>query len=73
MSDSSSVECGWPSAGNQKGSAIPSQENKFVAIQSVIKTLAGKFILFQAFNDYWKDPGPDGVENSFVRPSEGNG
>jgi exo-beta-1,3-glucanase (GH17 family) len=63
------LECGWPAAGDTLGAAVPSEQNQYIAVSSIIASTQGSVIVFEAFNDYWKAPGPQGVENSFVRPS----
>src|SRR5579862_763164 len=63
------VESGWPSEGQTLGDAVPSESNKYTAVRSIISALGGQVIVFEAFNDYWKAPGPEGVENSFVSSS----
>jgi len=60
------IESGWPASGNVKGSASPSDVNCYIAVKSIIEALEGDVIVFEAFNDYWKNPGSDGVEQSFV-------
>jgi len=60
------VESGWPSAGKVKGDAVPSESNKYSALHSIIEAMGGNVIVFEAFDAYWKSPGSDGVENSFV-------
>jgi len=45
---------------------VPSDSNKITAVKSIISWTGGDVVLFEAFNDYWKNPGPYGVEQSFV-------
>jgi exo-beta-1,3-glucanase (GH17 family) len=62
------IESGWPASGQTIGAAVPSESNKYIAVKAIIKATSGNVIVFQAFNDLWKDPGNNGVENSFVYP-----
>lgn len=60
------IESGWPAEGQTLGSAVPSSRNQYIAVGSIISALNGAVVVFEGFNDYWKAPGPYGVENSFV-------
>jgi len=60
------IESGWPASGQTLGAAIPSIENQYIAVQSIIAAMNGSVIVFEAFDDLWKAAGPNGVENSFV-------
>ncbi|PNS21394.1 hypothetical protein CAC42_1173 [Sphaceloma murrayae] len=58
-------ETGWPSSGATKGKAVCSKEDQSKAISSIQSTLSKGFVLLAAFDDWWKNPGPDGVEQMF--------
>ena len=54
-------ESGWPTAGNTNGAAVPSTSNQQTAVAS-LKSSVSDIVLFQAYNDGWKPPGPWNVE-----------
>ena len=58
------IESGWPASGQTLGTAVPSKQ--YIAVISIIGATNGAVVVFEAFNDYWKAPGANGVENSFV-------
>jgi exo-beta-1,3-glucanase (GH17 family) len=60
------IESGWPASGQTLGTAVPSKQNQYIAVNSIIGATNGAVVVFEAFNDYWKAPGANGVENSFV-------
>ena len=62
------TESGWPYQGNANGAAIPSVANQQAAISSLKSAFAsnpGGLFLFQAYDAYYKSPGPLGVEQFF--------
>ncbi|KAG7662097.1 uncharacterized protein J8A68_004359 [[Candida] subhashii] len=56
------TETGWPTQGQPYGNCVPSVANQVSAIQSIVQSLGSKVFVFTMYNDYWKDPGPYGVE-----------
>ncbi|KAG7888455.1 hypothetical protein KL936_003667 [Ogataea polymorpha] len=56
------TESGWPHEGSAYGVAVPSQENQAKAIKSLKSVVGDDVILFTAFDDLWKSPGSNGVE-----------
>ena len=56
------TETGWPTQGSTYINAVPSKSNQDKCIQSIIDTLGSQAILFTTYNDYWKSPGSQGVE-----------
>jgi exo-beta-1,3-glucanase (GH17 family) len=56
------TESGWPSAGENNGVAVPSQDNQDAAISSLKSSIGNDVLLFQSFNNLWKSPGYLNVE-----------
>ncbi|CEP63974.1 uncharacterized protein LALA0_S09e06766g [Lachancea lanzarotensis] len=56
------TETGWPSQGDPNGNCWPSQANMESCIASITSTLGSQALLFTTYNDYWKNPGPQNVE-----------
>lgn len=56
------TETGWPTEGQSFQSCVPSVSNQVAAIKSIVQLLASQVLMFTTYNDYWKDPGPYGVE-----------
>ncbi|ODQ66802.1 soluble cell wall protein [Nadsonia fulvescens var. elongata DSM 6958] len=56
------TESGWPSKGDSNNVAVPSDDNQRKAVDSIKKVCGGSTILFTAFNDFWKAPGPFNAE-----------
>lgn len=56
------TETGWPTQGNSIGTCVPSKQNQQYALQSIMSTLGSQVFAFTMYNDYWKAPGPYGVE-----------
>lgn len=48
------TESGWPSQGSANGVAVPSEANQQAAIASLKSTFSDNLILFNAYNDLWK-------------------
>ncbi|CCK70113.1 putative glucan endo-1,3-beta-D-glucosidase KNAG_0D03670 [Huiozyma naganishii CBS 8797] len=59
------TETGYPSRGIQNGNNIPSQENQIVAVQSILDELNQQVTILSYTDDYWKAPGPYGIEQFF--------
>ncbi|SCU93664.1 LADA_0G04302g1_1 [Lachancea dasiensis] len=59
------TETGYPSGGNTNGGNIPSHENQLEAIQNILNEMNGEVTVLSTFNDYWKQPGPYGIEQFF--------
>ncbi|SMN22509.1 similar to Saccharomyces cerevisiae YGL028C SCW11 Cell wall protein with similarity to glucanases [Maudiozyma saulgeensis] len=59
------TETGYPSAGIQNGGNIPSQANQLIAVQSILDTVGTDVTILTYTNDYWKNAGPYGIEQSF--------
>lgn len=56
------TETGWPSKGETNGVAVPSKANQKAAVESISNTVGNSAILFNAFNDLWKDDGAYSAE-----------
>lgn len=56
------TETGWPTKGQNYGSCVPSQSNQVAALKSIVGSLGSQVLAFTMYNDYWKSPGPYGVE-----------
>ena len=59
------TETGYPSAGIQNGGNIPSKANQLIAVQSILDVVGTDVTILTYTNDYWKNPGPYGIEQSF--------
>ncbi|TAQ86054.1 hypothetical protein B7494_g5633 [Chlorociboria aeruginascens] len=59
------LECGWPSSGDCNGVACPGTSQQKTAIDSVMAAVGGKSVLFSYQNDYWKEIGSCGCEQSW--------
>lgn len=59
------TETGYPSAGIQNGGNIPTKENQLIAIQKILEATNQQVTILACFDDYWKAPGPYGVEQHF--------
>lgn len=59
------TETGYPSAGIQNGGNIPSKPNQLIAIQKILEATNNQVTLLSCFNDFWKAPGPYGIEQYF--------
>ena len=59
------LECGWPSAGNPNGAAVPGAENQKKAVFDVLERMGEKTCILSFDNDDWKDAGEFGVENHY--------
>lgn len=56
------VESGWPHEGSTYGVAVASSSEQSAAISSIESTCGDATIVFNAFDDLWKDAGSYGVE-----------
>lgn len=59
------TETGYPSAGIQNGGNIPSKANQLIAVQSILDVVGTDITILTYTDDYWKNPGPYGIEQSF--------
>ncbi|KAG0656488.1 hypothetical protein C6P45_002658 [Maudiozyma exigua] len=59
------TETGYPSAGIQNGGNIPSKANQLIAVQSILDVVGTDVTILTYTDDYWKNPGPYGIEQSF--------
>lgn len=59
------TETGYPSQGDTYGGNVPSVENQRLAIANILEETNGKVTILTLYNDYWKNPGPYGIEQSF--------
>ncbi|KAF2281210.1 glycoside hydrolase [Westerdykella ornata] len=59
------TEIGWPKAGRANGAAQPGVEQQKTAIKDILGKVGKESILFSYQDDYWKNPGEYGVEQSF--------
>ncbi|CAL3962227.1 unnamed protein product [Diplocarpon coronariae] len=59
------LETGWPAHGSCNGLACPSPENQATAVKSISDAVGGKSVMFSYVNDYWKEPGAFGCEQSW--------
>ncbi|KAG7726053.1 hypothetical protein KL948_004788 [Ogataea haglerorum] len=59
------VETGYPSQGKQNGGNIPSPENQKTAIKKILEDFGSDVTILTTYNDFWKDPGPYGIEQYF--------
>jgi len=49
------TESGWPSQGDTNGVAVPSQQDQVDAISSLKSSFSSNIILFNMYNDLWKE------------------
>lgn len=59
------TETGYPSQGDTNGNNVPSAENQYIAIKSIIDSTGGDVTILTTYNDFWKEPGPYGIEQYF--------
>ncbi|QPG74409.1 hypothetical protein FOA43_001738 [Brettanomyces nanus] len=59
------TETGYPSAGITNGGNIPSPANQKIALQSIFDIAGTNVTILTTFNDYWKEAGTYGIEQSF--------
>ncbi|KAH3688405.1 hypothetical protein WICPIJ_000618 [Wickerhamomyces pijperi] len=59
------TETGYPSAGIQNGGNIPSLANQEIAVEAILQDMNYNVTILTLYNDYWKDPGSYGIEQSF--------
>lgn len=59
------TETGYPSQGDTNGNNVPSAENQYLAIKSIIESTGSDVTILTTFDDFWKDPGQYGIEQYF--------
>lgn len=59
------TETGYPSQGATLGLNVPSPKNQEIAIKSILDSTGGDVTILTTYNDFWKDPGPYGIEQYF--------
>lgn len=59
------TETGYPHAGIVNGNNVPSPANQKIALKSIMDATGGVVTILTTYDDYWKDPGPFGIEQSF--------
>ncbi|SCU84635.1 LAFA_0D11078g1_1 [Lachancea sp. 'fantastica'] len=59
------TETGYPSAGDQNGGNIPSEENQAIAVQKILSEMDMQVTILSTFDDLWKQPGPYNIEQHF--------
>ncbi|SCV00635.1 LANO_0F07866g1_1 [Lachancea nothofagi CBS 11611] len=59
------TETGYPSGGDQNGGNYPSAENQIKAVQNILNEMGQQVTVLSTYNDYWKQPGPYGIEQFF--------
>ncbi|KAE8444594.1 hypothetical protein EG329_014425 [Mollisiaceae sp. DMI_Dod_QoI] len=59
------LETGWPSFGQCNGVACPGASEQATAIKSITEAAGGKSVMFSYVDDYWKEPGAFGCEQSW--------
>lgn len=59
------TETGYPSAGKTNGDNVPSSANQEIAIKQILDVMDNQVTILSTYNDYWKSPGPYGIEQSF--------
>ncbi|KAI5964236.1 SCW11 [Candida pseudojiufengensis] len=59
------TETGYPSQGSTLGLNVPTLLNQKIAIESILKETGGDCTILTTYNDFWKDPGPYGIEQYF--------
>uniref|UniRef100_A0A060TAI0 ARAD1D24156p n=1 Tax=Blastobotrys adeninivorans TaxID=409370 RepID=A0A060TAI0_BLAAD len=59
------TETGYPSKGQANGANVPSKDNQRTAIYQIIDVLEGNGTFLSTFDDFWKEPGPQGIEQYF--------
>lgn len=59
------TETGYPSQGDTNGNNVPSADNQYQAIKSIIEETGGDVTILTTYNDFWKNPGPYGIEQYF--------
>lgn len=57
------TETGWPTQGSTFGSlGVPGKQQQLACIKSIVETVPDKVLLFTTYDDLWKHPGQNGVE-----------
>lgn len=56
------TETGWPWQGETNGAAVPSKPNQQAAVEAIKSAAGSSCVLFNAFDDLWKEDGPFNAE-----------
>lgn len=59
------LETGWPSFGTCNNVACPGTSEQATAVQGISEAAGGKSVMFSYTDDYWKEPGAFGCEQSW--------
>ncbi|GMM30556.1 putative glucan endo-1,3-beta-D-glucosidase [Martiniozyma asiatica (nom. inval.)] len=59
------TETGYPHAGIVNGGNVPTPENQLIALQSIFDVVGTDITILTTYDDYWKQPGEYGIEQSF--------
>jgi exo-beta-1,3-glucanase (GH17 family) len=59
------TETGYPSKGKTNGKNVPTPDNQKIALQSIFSACGTDVTILTAFDDFWKQPGPYGIEQYF--------
>ncbi|KAK6197381.1 glycoside hydrolase superfamily [Scheffersomyces amazonensis] len=59
------AETGYPSQGATNGLNVPTPENQAIAIQAILSVYGTDITILTTFDDFWKAPGPYGIEQYF--------
>lgn len=59
------TETGYPSQGSQNGGNIPTKANQLVALQAILNEVGSEVTILTYTDDFWKNPGPYGIEQYF--------
>ncbi|CZR50964.1 related beta-glucosidase btgE [Phialocephala subalpina] len=59
------LETGWPSFGTCNGVACPGTSEQATAVKAISDAAGGKSVMFSYTDDYWKEPGAFGCEQSW--------
>ncbi|KAM9913373.1 hypothetical protein OXX69_001669 [Metschnikowia pulcherrima] len=59
------TETGYPHKGDSYGNNVPSDENQYLALASIMKYTGGDVTILTTYDDMWKNPGPHGIEQYF--------
>lgn len=59
------TETGFPHKGDTNGGNVPSYANQKIAIADILDKLDNEVTILSTYDDYWKQPGEYGIEQSF--------